>query len=72
MASKADKLQLDTLRDKNDKIAKDIKEAAKLPNRLQKTQAATKGMLTDMPKEATDLPAYFEAVERTFQRLEIA
>jgi len=72
MANKADKLQLDTTREKNDKIAKDNKEAAKLPNRLQKAQAATKGMLTDMPKKATDLPAYFEQVERTFQRLEIA
>jgi len=39
LANKAEKLQTDTLKEKNDKIAKDKKEAAKLPNRLQKAQA---------------------------------
>ena len=54
------------------KEAKDKMEAEKLQNRLHKAKDAAKGILTPMPDIATDLPAYFENVERNFHILQIA
>jgi len=47
--------------------AKDKSEAEKLQNRLHKAKDSAKGILTPMSTLATDLPAYFETVERNFQ-----
>jgi len=48
------------------KEAKDKIDAEKLKNRLHKAKDSAKKILTPMPTLATDLPAYFEAVERKF------